>query len=175
MYELKLSILTYVHNLGVYDYLAFAGLILIFFILMILAMMLMKKSIKFSMFLLLLSIILLISGPFSIKYYLGKTIRAVNVNNIKFQKLHFSNTLIIDYDIKNLSKKPFKLCEVKTIIYKKPTSKLKLFISKLKPIAVRTILLNKQIKVNQFISKREVFNSFAYDGDINVSIESQCY
>jgi len=175
MYDLKLSILTYLHNLGVYDYLAFAGLILIFLLLMILAIILMQKSIKFSIFLLLLSIILLIIGPFSIKYYLNKTIRTVKINNIKFQKLHFSNTLIIDYNIKNLSKKPFKLCEIKTIIYKKSTSELKIFINKLKPIDIRTILLHKQIKVNQSIGKREIFSNFSYNGAIFVSIEPQCY
>lgn len=175
MDELKLSILTYIHNLGLYDYIAFAWLLITFFVLLVLAIILIKKSTKLSMFFLLLSIVLLITGPFSIKYYLGKTIRTVKIENIKFQKLNFSNTLIIDYDIKNKSKKSFKLCEIKTIVYKKSPSKIRLFLNKLKPIALRTILLKEQILPSNPTKKRLVFDNFVYNQDVNVSIDAQCY
>ncbi len=175
MYDLKLSILTYIHNFGLYDYIAFVWLLVTFFVLLILAVIIIKKSTKLSMFLILLSIILLIVGPFSIKYYLGKTIRAVKINNIKFQKLNFSHTLIIDYSIKNESKKSFRLCETKTIIYQKSQSKIKLFLNQLKPIAFRTILIKEPIAPSASINKRLVLDDFTTNYDINVSIDAQCY
>jgi len=175
MYELKISILTYIHNLGLYDYIAFAWLLITFFVLLILAIITIKRFTKLSMFLLLLSMVLLIIGPFSIKYYLGKTIRTVSINSIKFQKLNFSNTLIVDYNVENRSKKTFKLCEIKTIVYKKSQSKIKLFLNQLKPIALRTILLKEKIAPGNFVSKRLVLNNFTTNQDINVSIEAQCY
>ncbi len=175
MHSLKLSILTYIHNLGLYDYMAFAWLLITFFVLLILAVIIIRKSTKLSMFLILFSMILLFTGPFLIKYYLGKTIRAVKVDNIKFQKLNFSNTLIIDYNIKNKSKKPFKLCETKTTIYKKSPSKIRLFLNQLKPIAFRTILVKEPIAPNASISKRLVLDNFTTKYDINISVEAQCY
>ena len=175
MHDLKLSILTYIHNLGLYDYIAFTWLLITFFILLILAVIIIKKSTKLSMFLIIFSIIFLITGPFLIKYYLGKTIRTVKIDNIKFQKLNFSHTLIIDYSIKNKSKKPFKLCEIKTIIYKKSPSKIKLFLNQLKPIDFRTILVKEPIEPNNSINKRLVLDNFATSYDINISVDAQCY
>ncbi len=175
MTELKFSILEYIQNLGLYDYLAFAWLFLTFLILIILSIIIMKKAIKTSMFVLLLSLILLLIGPFFIKHYLNKTLRRVDTRSIQFQKLNFSNTLIVNYKIKNLSKKSFKECEIHITVYRPSASKLKLFLNKLKPIEQKTILIKEPINANDFADKRFVFDNFSYNRDINVSVEAQCY
>ncbi len=175
MIELKFSILNYIHNLSLYDYLAFVWLFLTFLVLVILAIIIMKKATKTSMFILLLSLFLLLIGPFIIKNYLNKTLRTVDTSDVKFQKLHFSNTLIVDYKIKDLSKQDFKECEVQIKVYKPSPSKIKLFVNRLKPIEQRTILLKEHIKAGDFIQKRSVFDNFVYNKDINVSVQAQCY
>ncbi|MCF6174109.1 MAG: DUF2393 domain-containing protein, partial [Campylobacteraceae bacterium] len=143
--------------------------------LIILSLIIMKRAVKTSMVLLLFSFFFLIIAPFFLKHYLDKTFRTVAVTSVKFQKLNFSNTLIIDYKINNLSKINFKECEIQVVVFKPSVSKYNLFINKLKPIAHRTILSKEKIDANTSKEKRYVFDDFTYDRDVNVSVSTQCY
>ncbi|NOX14935.1 MAG: DUF2393 domain-containing protein [Epsilonproteobacteria bacterium] len=175
MAELKFSTLEYIHNFALYDYLAFAWFFLTFLILIILSIVIMRRAVKTSMFLLLFSFLFLLVAPFFLRYYLNTTLRTVSVDNIKFQKLNFSNTLIVDYKINNLSKIDFKECEIHISVFKPSASKFKLFVNKLKPITQRTILLKKKISVNTSVEERSIFDNYTYSKDINISVATQCY
>ena len=175
MNELKLSILNYFNHFGLYDYLAYIWLILTFFILLILSIILLKKSVKLSIIMILLSFILLFIGPPVLKYFLDITTRPVEISKISFKKLHYTNTLIISTIIKNISKNPYKQCSITAKVYKQEKTKIKTFISKLKPIAYRTILSKQELKPGESMNNRIIFSNFAYNNDINVSINAGCY
>ncbi len=175
MNELKFSIFNYLNHFGPYDYIAYIWLILTFFIFLILSIILIRKSLKLSIFIMLLSFILLFIGPFALKYFLDKTVRPVEINKVRFQKLHFSKTLIVDSQIKNISKKTYSQCQISTKVYKQEKTQIKTFISKLKPIAQRTILSKIELKSGDSMKNRIVFYNFAYNHDINVSIMAECY
>ncbi len=175
MNELKFSILNYINHFGIYDYIAYIWLFLTFLILISLSLLLLKKSTKLSIILLLFSFILLLAGPFVLKYFLDKTVRPVEISKLKYQKLHFSNTLIVDFTLKNISKKPYSLCQINTKVYKTSKSKLKKIINRLKPISARTILVKRILKANKTLDNRVVFYNFIYPGNINVSVSAECY
>ncbi|MFK5881629.1 MAG: DUF2393 family protein [Sulfurospirillum sp.] len=175
MNELKFSIFNYINHFGIYDYIAFIWLFLTFLILLFLSILFIKKSIKISLILILLSFVLLFVGPFALKYFLNKTIWPVLVSHIKYEKLHFSDTLIVDSDIKNISKKPYNFCQINTKIYRPSNSKFKNFINKLKPIEYRTILSKRELKAGETMQNRTIFYNFSYKGDVNISVDAECY
>ncbi len=175
MSELKFSIFNYINHFSLYDYMAYIWLLLTFFILIILSIIIMKKSLKISIIMILLSFILLSIGPIILKNFLDKALRATQIKNVNFEKLHFSNTLIVNSVIKNVSEKAFSQCQIKTKVYKSSDSKIKSFINELKPIRYRTILEQRVINPGAIIDNRIVFNNFIYSGDINISIKAECY
>jgi len=175
MGELKFSIFNYIEHFSIYDYMAYIWLLLTFLTLLFLSLLFIKKSIKLSIIIILFSLIILFTGPFVLKYFLDKIIRPVKISNVSYKKLHFSNTLIVDSSIKNLSKKPYSFCQIDTIVYKPSNSKLKNLINKLKPIKYMTIIIKRELKVGAIMKNRVTFYNFTYNGDINISVDAECY
>ena len=175
MNELRFSIFNYLNHFGLYDYIAYIWLILTFFIFLILSLVLIKKSMKISIILILFSFSLLFIGSPILKYFLDITTRPVEIGKVNFKKLHFSNTLIIDTKIKNISKKSYSECQINTKVFKREKKKIKIFISKLKPITHRTILSKQELKSGESMNKRIIFYNFTYNHDINVSLNVECY
>ena len=175
MNELKTALILYAKNFTFYDYAAYSWLFLTFLILIVFSALIAKKSATLSILTFFFSFILILGGPYTIKYLLDKTIRETKITNLKYYKLHFSDTLIVDFTIKNLSKTDFKVCLVDTKVYKASKSKLKSFINKLKPIRYRPILYKERLDKNSSVDKRVVFDNFRYNKDVNVSVEAKCY
>lgn len=175
MNELKASISLYINHFTNYDYIAFAWLLATFLLLLVLAVLSIRKSPKFSLFLVILSFILFFIGPLFLKTFLDKTIRPVAIKNINYEKLHFSHTLILNWDIKNLSRKPYKYCKITTLIYKPSSAKITLFMNKLNPILRKTLFEKKDINPNEIDNNSLVLNNFYNSSDINVSVQAECY
>lgn len=175
MNELKFEVLNYLNHFGLYDYIAYIWLFLTFFILLILALILIKKSTKISIILILFSLILFFIGPPALKYFLDTAIRPVKISKTSFKKLNFSNTLIVDTKIKNISKNTYSECQINTKVYKQGKTKIKNFINKLKPITHRTILSKEKLKPGESMDSRIIFYNFTYNNDINISLSAECY
>jgi predicted small secreted protein len=171
----KAYILNYIHHFSMYDYAAYAWLILIFFVTILLAIMVAKKSPVFSILILIISLTLLFAGPFVLKHYLDKFIRPTSNKTLEVKKLTFSNTLIINGSITNLSKKSFSTCNVNVSVVKSSTSGIQNFINQLKPLLKQTISIDKPIDVNTTEEFRAVFDNYSYSKDVNISIKSECY
>lgn len=172
---IKSSILLYVNHFGMYDYIAFAWLIFTFFIALLLSIVLAKRSVLLSIFILLFALVLIGAGPFALKKVLDNYLRASNTTISLFKKLNFTNVLIINGEVNNLSKKSFSTCTLDASVYKQSTNNIKQFINQLKPIRKKSILLNKSIESNQSEEFQITFYNFDYDQDVNVSVSSECY
>ncbi len=173
---LKLSLLTYLKNLGLYDYLAFAWFFVTFFMLIVLAIIIAKRSSAFSLLLIILSVIFFVSAPFAIQYKLNILLRPTAIETTLVKKLNFSDTVIVEADIYNTSAKAFKRCLVQTDIIKQTNaSKIKQWLNRLKPIANQSILVQDDISEGNFTSVRIVFDDFVYTGEINATLKAECY
>ena len=171
----KTSILNYVHHFSMYDYAAYAWLILIFFVTILLSILVAKKSPIFSILILILSLGLLFAGPFVLKHYLDKYLRPSLSQPILIKKLSFSDTLIVTGLVTNQSKKTFSTCTVDVSVLKSSKSDIQNFINQLKPLSKQSISINKPIEVNASEEFRVVFDRYTYSKDINISIKSECY
>lgn len=172
---LKVSIMNYITHFSMYDYVAYAWLILLFFITILLATVLSKKVPILSLLLLIISLSLLFIGPFVLKHYLDKTLRPVQLQTTQIQKLNFSDTLIVAGDITNLSKRKLSICTIHVEVVKKGKNSLQNFLNKLKPIRKKSILLKDSLDTNSTQDFKVVFDNFRYQKKFDVSIGSSCY
>jgi len=172
---LKIYILNYIHHFSMYDYIAYAWLILLFFITILLAIMVAKKSPTFSVLILIIALTLLFAGPFVLKHYLDKFIRPSLTKIEQIKKLTFSDTLIINGTLTNLSKKSFSTCNINISIIKTSKNDIQNFINQLKPLRKQSISIDSTIEVNSTKEFRVVFDNYRYLKDINISSKSECY
>jgi hypothetical protein len=172
---LKIYILNYIHHFSTYDYIAYAWLILLFFITILLAIIVAKKSPTFSILILLIALTLLFAGPFALKHYLDKFLRPSSTQIEQIKKLTFSDTLIINGTLTNLSKKSFSTCDIYISVTKIGKSDIQNLINQLKPLRKQSISINSTIEVNDTKEFRVVFDNYKYSQDINISSKSECY
>jgi len=173
---LKISLLTYFRNLGLYDYLAFAWLIVTFLMLIAFAILIAKRSSALSVLIIILSLIFFAASPFLIHYKLNTLLRQ-NVTEITtVKKLVFSDTLIVEATLQNLSKKPFKRCLIQTSAIKQTSEGgIKAWMTRLKPIANQSILVQESLSPNELTNIRILFDDFTYQGDVNATLKAECY
>lgn len=172
--SLKTSLLIYISHFGIYDYVAFAWLILLFFAFIILAIFLARKSILGSILTLLLALFIFTAGPFILKHYLDLALRPTAIQT-QFKRLHFSDTLIVTGTLKNISKQSFTLCYLDVKIVQDTHNQWKNYLTNLKPIAKKTILIQEKLETQEQTDFRVVFDRFAYNQDINTSSNATCY
>lgn len=171
---LKSSILLYLNHFTMHDYVAYAWLILIFFVFILLAIFLAKKSLATSLLAFILSLVILFVAPFVLKHYLDQFLRPNQITTVA-KKLNFSNTLIVSGNIKNISKKDFSLCSIHVSVISDSKNTIKNFLNALKPLTKKTILIQEGIKVNESMDFRIVFDNYLHNSDINVSAKADCY
>lgn len=171
----KTSILNYLAHFTMYDYIAYAWLIMTFFITILLSIILTRKSPLISIITFILSLVLLFVGPFKIKQFLDFYLRHSKSNVTLVKQLNFSDTLLVSGEIQNLSKIQFTNCSVQIDIIKYNNNYFKSIANKLKPLRKQTIFIDKPIDINQSKEFRVVFDGYTYQNDINVSVVSNCY
>jgi hypothetical protein len=173
---LKISLLTYFRNLGLYDYLAFGWLVLTFLFLIVLAILIARRSSALSVLLIVVAILLVIVSPFLIQYKLNSLLRPTVVELTMVKKLIFSDTLIVEADLYNHAKKPTKHCLIQTTVIKENgTQGFKAWLNRLKPIAIQSILVQENIPTNESNHIRIVLDDFTYDHEVNATVKAECY
>ena len=171
----KNALITYINHFSVYDYAAYAWLILLFFVTILLCVFIAKKSPVISIFIFIISLVLLFVGPFIIKKYLDEYLRPTQNKTVSIKKLTFSDALIVIGEIKNISKQDYSTCNIQLNVHKIDSSYFKDLINRLKPLRKKTISLHETLEVNATKELRVVFDNYAYTEDVNVSINSTCY
>ena len=173
---LKLSLLTYVKHLGLYDYLAFGWLLITFLVLIFLAILIAKKSSALSLVVIVLALIFFVVSPFLIKMKLNETLRTTTTEITLLKKLTFSSSLILEANIYNQSDKNFTMCVVHSAILKNTNAEgFKAYINTLKPIAKRSIIVQQDLPKEGVIEYKMVFDDFEYSGDVNATVKAECY
>ncbi len=109
---------------------------------------------------------------------LASAIRPIKVKDIRVQRLHFSQTLILEWKVQNLAQIPLKDCKTKLIVDKSGDSIWSQLIHPSGVILKKMFYTNHVMKPGEVIENRRIFNDFNNNDDINVSdisIETECY
>lgn len=169
------SLLAYINHFEIADYMAFIWFLILSFLFLILGILLLRRYTLTGLFIVFVVLVIICIGPFVIKYYLNSSIRKSEANITDTKQLAFSDTFILQGNVKNLSKKIFSTCRVYIGFYKHSKSSLKQFANDLKPYKKRIHIMKKPLDINKSVDFRIVFENFRLPKDINITAISECY
>lgn len=169
------SLLAYINHFETPDYLAFVWFLVLAFLFLILGILLLRRYAMTGIFIIFVVLIIFCAGPFVLKYYLNTTIRKNETIITNSKQLTYSNTFILQGEIRNLSQKVFSTCRVYIGFYKHSKSSFRQFFNELKPYYKNIHIINKPLDINQSADFRVVFDNFRLPNDINITAVSECY
>ncbi|MBT0880384.1 MULTISPECIES: DUF2393 family protein [unclassified Campylobacter] len=125
------------------------GLCFLFFIVILILAIFLRKLPTFSIFLIIVGIILEFVLFFIGENYINATYRPAELEIIKNDKLIFSDNIYLDFKLHNKSQRDFKICKIKFNIKKISKNNLELIKNTLKPLKTTEIIL-KDIPKNSY-------------------------
>ncbi len=173
--EIRLKLFTYLHSLTIYDYVAFGWLLFLITIILVLIVLLARKKPKLAIWMTLLTLILIIAGPFGIKYFLDKSVRKVELLDTNITKLHYAQSLIITGKLKNSGKVKLQRCFISATVFQTFRNKYKNMLFRLKPLRKKTIFLEENLSKGDKKGFKIVIDHFNYSRDFNTTLHAECY
>lgn len=153
----------YIHNLSIYDYIGLGIVGIVFFLFFILFLILLFKKPLLGFAGIIFTLFIPPAGIYTVYNLTNKYLRKSEVVFKKIQPLHFSNSLLLDADIKNHSKINFNICYIELKIIKKSRSKVKKFLYELKPLNIKSIYIYQYIPKNSSFEFKKILNDTVYD------------
>ncbi|WP_170018814.1 DUF2393 family protein [Campylobacter sp. RM16190] len=172
--KLKEGLSFYLEHLSWIDIAAYIWLILMFFILFVACIYLITRFHVLGFLLMLLNLVAFSFGLFYINRFLDENLRTRNLELISQKQLSYSNTLLVDLKLTNLSKNPFKYCRIDLKFYKPSGNELRNQINMLRPIMKDKIFLKEIVDINETRRVQGVINNFRLS-DYNITVSSECF
>jgi len=171
--NLKANFQAFIDSLHLYDYILFGISGALFLVLLFLAILL-RNKIGLSLFLVILSFITLVAGPFVGYNYIHDSIYKTEISELSIKKLEFSEAVVIKGKITNLGKESFKQCKISSSAYRGADNFLEELVFPLKPFMKRSIIKEENIDINNSIDFKLLLEPFTYSKEYNISLKVNC-
>lgn len=172
--ELKQGLNFYLTHLGWVDFAAYIWMFLTFLALVSLCVYVASKSFFTGFALTIVTIAGLGCGAYFMPKLLDENLRTRSLELVSTKQLEYSNTLLVDLRLTNLSKKPFNYCEIDLSFYKNSSNTLRRYANELKPFLKENIVLKDALDVNATREITHAVNNFRAQ-DYNVTTSSECF
>ena len=169
---MKEKITAFINGLITYDYILFGSVFSLFLLLIILAIVL-RRRVGLSIFILLLSFIILFVGPTIGYKEMHKYLFANSITLTSQKKLTFTPAIVIKGNLKNESNFNFERCEITASVHKVSKNALKNYIYGFKTLKKMSILEDNINKGNTRTFKL-IVEPFRYKRDYNISLKASC-
>ena len=113
-------------------------------------------------------------GAYFMPKLLDENLRTRSLELVSTKQLEYSNTLLVDLRLTNLSKKPFNYCKIGLSFYKNSGNTLRRYANELKPFLRENIVLKEALDVNATREITHAVNNFRAQ-DYNVTTSSECF
>lgn len=113
-------------------------------------------------------------GTYFMPKLLDENLRTRSLELVSTKQLEYSNTLLVDLRLTNLSKKPFNYCKIGLSFYKNSGNALRRYANELKPFLKENIVLKDALDVNATHEIIHAVNNFRAQ-DYNVTASSECF
>ena len=113
-------------------------------------------------------------GTYFMPKLLDENLRTRSLELVSTKQLEYSNTLLVDLRLTNLSKKSFNYCKIGLSFYKNSGNALRRYANKLKPFLKENIVLKDSLDVNATHKITHAVNNFRAQ-DYNVTASSECF
>lgn len=172
--ELKQGVNFYLTYLGWIDFASYVWLILMFFTLIFACFYLMSKHFAAGALVFILTIFAFLFGAFYLHKFLDENLRDRSLVVTDKKRLTYSNTLIVDLNLTNLSKKPFEYCNIKLKFYNPSSNFMKNELNKLKPFLKTNLVIKESISAGETIQKQSIIDGFVFE-NYDLTATSECY
>jgi hypothetical protein len=159
--------------LTLYDYLGFVLLFLLFVLCVVLAVVSSQKLLT-ALFFAFLSFMLLVAGPFGVKIGFDHFIRANEVEITKMQKMHYSDSLLVEGTITNIGKIDFSYCKITIKAVKAVENEHLQMLYSFKPYATK-VIQSADIPMNEVENFKAVIDNFTLKEGFTVLGKGACY
>lgn len=176
MEGLKENLLFYVKYLYLVDYVFIIFVFFLFSSVLLLVVFLRNKPV-IGLFIIAIDII---SCFFIFIYgynFIDNKVRNRQTNIVNQRIIHSSNSLIVDFNITNNSKKDFKICKVLAKIYKDPNNNENILFKykdELTPFRQKSVIL-KNLNKDKTQIQRISFENFNLENNYSVRLKSECF
>ncbi len=169
---MKEKITAFINGFIIYDYILF-GAVLTLFLLFIILSIVLRKRLGLSIFILLLSFVILFAGPTIGYKEMHKYLFKNSVTIISQKRLLFTPAIVVKGSLKNESKFNFKRCVITAHVHKVSKNVLKNYIYKFKNFKNMSIVEDNIAKGDVRLFKI-IVEPFTYKRDYNLSIKASC-
>ena len=170
---MKARIIDFIHHLIIYDYFLFGGIFVLFLLFLVLAIALRHKmaiAVTFVIFAFGILTVGPIVGYIQLHRYLFKN--TITLHEVK--ALEFTEALLIQGDINNTSKRPFKECSIYAGVYKVSHYKYLDRLYPYLPFKKGSIKVIEPINPGEAAHFKLFVEPFRYAKDYNVTIKGEC-
>lgn len=152
------------------------GLFIFLFLFLLIFVFLFKRRFFLALFLLIFDFVICIFGFFYVYNFIDLKIRAREIELLEQKILPSSRTLVLDYELKNLSKNDFKICKISARIYQKTTENDN-FLNKFKKENFALLKNEKEI-LNLYSTQSQIqrmsFKNFEFD-EFEIKFKASCF
>ncbi|MBE0495375.1 MAG: DUF2393 family protein [Campylobacterales bacterium] len=165
----------YISHFQMGDYIAFAWLVLLFFLFIFLAIVLAKKRPLGAIVIVLLDLMLLFGAPFAMKHYLDAALRSASVELLVVKQLLFTDTLLVQGTLHNTAPKDFAWCRVTLTITPKKEGTLLRYVSAFKPLHQESIFIQTPPARGEIVDFKTMIEPFRLDDTMEIMAKAECY
>lgn len=163
----------YLSYMNFADYFAIIWTILLFIVLLFLSMAMLPKRPKMSFFILIFNIFcVILSFIYSFKF-IDSYLRPREISLISSKALNFSEALLVEFSVANLSKKDFAICKAKLNFHKISPNFLKKQINALRPFRTHSVIIENLDK-NSSQNLTKVVENFSQT-DFEITTKLECF
>jgi hypothetical protein len=169
---MKAKLTAFIDQLMFYDYLLFGGSLLLFLLLLILAILL-RERLAAALLCVFAAFAVLVLGPTLGYVTLHEQLFRHEIRLTEVKKLTFTDALLVQGTLTNLSGRPFSRCRISADLYKVSHNAL---LDRIRPYFPRQsgTVLKEGIAPGAEVAFKIFVEPFSYTDDYNVSIGASC-
>ena len=171
----KQNILFVLANAGAVDYLAYAWIFFAFVFLLFFAVFIASKSWwQFGFLIILADVWALVIGIYYANAELNARLRPASISEVATKQLEYSNSLMVDFNLTNVSNKTFKICKIDLNFYLTSPQPTRDFINSLNPFARKSIIIREPLAPKEIKQISAYVEPFSFI-DYNIAKKSECF
>jgi len=174
--SLKSFVLFYAHHLYLVDYVLILFVFFLFTSILLLCLFL-RQYPFLALLIIAFDIVLCFFVYFYAYGFIDNQIRKREISVIEQRIIQSSGALVVNFELRNNSKRLFKDCKITAKIFKNPTSQesfLNFYKAKYLALRKKSIHL-KNVKKNSSQIQRIAFENFNVEGNYSLKMHSECF
>ena len=173
--QIKARIADYLHHLTNYDYIAYGWLFGVLIGFLLLAIALVGRSPKIALLMILLVLLLMVPGPFLMKFGLDKTVRKIELTDLNTTYLSYAKNLIVLGTIQNRGRVNMEGCRVFVDVVRQDSNRYKQFLYRFKPLRKEILKIEKKLPKGGKMPYKIVFDNFHLKKKYKIIQSVECF